>query len=887
MEIDQQQQMATEEKLKQIADEWQTTFDAITDPVMVLDQDFRIIRVNKATLEFLDLPFQSVVGNYCFRLMHGTDTPPPSCPLAKMISSKQHEEAEFFDGERGKWLFVSVDPILDKNSKITGVVHIVKDISERKRWEEALKESETKFRDLAEKSLAGVYLIQDGLFRYVNPRFAEIHGYTVEEIVDHKSPKDMALPEDLAMVSESIQKRISGDVNYLQFTFRIRTKQQEIRYLEAYGSRTIYRGKPAVIGTLLDITDRKRSERALDEEKQRFQTLVDNAPFAMVLREPGGNFTYLNPQFKALFGYDLNDLPNGAAWYEKAYPDPIYRQKVLFAWQEDYQEGRTDQKSEKFFSVTCKDGTKKEIHFRGVQLSTGEIVMSCEDITERRRAQEALRESEFKYRSVVETSLVGFYIVQDGFFRFVNQRFCEINGYSYEELVDKMSPLDLIHPEDRPMAKENIEKRLSGKIASIEYSFRVIRKDGQVITVKILGTTMSYNGRTAVSGTVIDITREKTLEAQLRQSEKMQAIGTLAGGLAHDFNNLLMTILGYTSLLLLDIDPLNPAHEKLKIIENQVQNGADLTKQLLGFARGGKYEVKPTDLNELLTHSSDLFGRTKKEIRVFRNMADNLWKVEVDQGQIEQVFLNLMVNAWQAMPGGGELYLETSNFHLDQIQAEYSSLPPGNYVKVSITDTGTGMDETTKQRLFEPFFTTKEMSRGTGLGLASSYGIVRNHNGHINVYSEKGKGATFTIYLPATEKTVIPEIKVSTELVKGSETVLLVDDQEEVLKVGKAILEKLGYTVLLASSGEEALEVYKAHQRDIALVILDMVMPVMGGGETFSRLKELKPNLKTLLSSGYSLNGQASKIIEMGCDGFIQKPFNVSALSKKIREVLG
>jgi CheY-like chemotaxis protein len=197
------------------------------------------------------------------------------------------------------------------------------------------------------------------------------------------------------------------------------------------------------------------------------------------------------------------------------------------------------------------------------------------------------------------------------------------------------------------------------------------------------------------------------------------------------------------------------------------------------------------------------------------------------------------------------------------------------------------MDETTKQRLFEPFFTTKEMSRGTGLGLASSYGIVRNHNGHINVYSEKGKGATFTIYLPATEKTVIPEIKVSTELVKGSETVLLVDDQEEVLKVGKAILEKLGYTVLLASSGEEALEVYKAHQRDIALVILDMVMPVMGGGETFSRLKELKPNLKTLLSSGYSLNGQASKIIEMGCDGFIQKPFNVSALSKKIREVLG
>jgi len=878
--------MATEDKLKQIAEEWQATFDAITDLVMFLDEEFRIVRVNKSALGFLGLPYQKVIGKHCYQLMHGMDKPPQFCPLTKTLQSKRHEVDEFLDPKNNRWLLVSVDPIIDGDGKITGVVHIVKDITERKGWEEALMESENKFRDLTEKSLAGVYLIQDGFFRYVNPRFAEIHGYAVEEILHKKRPSDLPLPEDLPIVAENYRKRISGEVESLHFEFRILTKQKEIRYVEAYGSRTIYNGKPAVIGTLLDISERKKSDQTFEEEKKRFQTVVDNAPFAMVLRQPDGTFTYINPQFKVLFGYDLNDIPDGQSWYRKAYPDPDYRQKVLNTWLEDSYGERAGRSRTRIFSVTCKDGTTKEIRFNGMRLPTGEIIMSCEDITERRRAQEALRESELKYRSVVETSLVGFYIVQDGFFRFVNQRFCEINGYSMEELIHKMGPQDLIHPEDKQLAKENLEKRISGEIDSIEYSFRVIRKDGQVISVKILGSSMIYNGRRAASGMVIDITREKTLEAQLRQAEKMQAIGTLAGGLAHDFNNLLMTILGYTSLLLLDIDPQNPAYENLKIIENQVQSGADLTRQLLGFARGGKYEVMATDLNELLTHSADLFGRTKKEIRIFRNLNDNLWKVEVDQGQIEQVFLNLMVNAWQAMPGGGDLYLETSNFELDDIQARFSALAPGRYVKISITDTGIGMDESTRQRIFEPFFTTKEMGRGTGLGLASTYGIIKNHNGNIHVYSEKGKGTTFSIYLPATEKAVIKRTKTSDRVLSGSETILLVDDQMDVIKVGKAILEKLGYNVLLASSGEETLEIYTTHRQHIDLVILDMVMPGMGGGETFSRLKELNPNLKTILSSGYSLNGQASEIIKKGCDGFIQKPFTVSALSEKIREVL-
>jgi CheY-like chemotaxis protein len=339
--------------------------------------------------------------------------------------------------------------------------------------------------------------------------------------------------------------------------------------------------------------------------------------------------------------------------------------------------------------------------------------------------------------------------------------------------------------------------------------------------------------------------------------------------------------------MLLDMDRHNPNYERLKIIEKQVKSGADLTRQLLGFARGGKYEVQPTDLNVMLTSSSELFGRTKKEIRIFRNLAPDLWWVEVDQGQIEQVFLNLMVNAWQAMPGGGELYLETCNVLLEESTPEDFSLPPGKYVKISITDTGTGMDESTQQRVFEPFFTTKEMGRGSGLGLASSYGIIQNHNGTITVLSEKGKGTTFSIFLPSSDKEPIPEKKLFDQvLTRGSETILLVDDQEDVIKAGQALLEKLGYTVLLATGGEEALDVYRKHLQKIDLVILDMIMPGMSGGETYSRLKEINPKVKTILSTGYSLDGQAMEIIQKGCNGFIQKPFSVSALSQKIREVL-
>jgi CheY-like chemotaxis protein len=366
----------------------------------------------------------------------------------------------------------------------------------------------------------------------------------------------------------------------------------------------------------------------------------------------------------------------------------------------------------------------------------------------------------------------------------------------------------------------------------------------------------------------------------------MEAMGTLAGGIAHDFNNLLMGIQGRTSLMLMDFDASHSHFEHLKGIENYVKSAVDLTKQLLGFARGGKYEIKPTDLNEFIKKQNRMFGRTRKDINIFGRYEKNLCAVEVDQGQFEQVLLNLYVNSWQAMPGGGNLYIQTENIVIDESFNRPYHVEPGKYVKISVSDTGVGMDKPTQQRIFDPFFTTKEMERGTGLGLASAYGIIKNHGGFIDVYSEEGEGSTFNIYLPASKKEVVKEKKSQEEVLKGAETTLLVDDEDMILEVGQGVIKKLGYKVLTAKSGKEAIEIYNKNHDKIDMVILDMIMPEMGGGETYDKLKEINTGIKVLLSSGYSVDGQATEILERGCNGFIQKPFFMTDLSKKIREIL-
>jgi CheY-like chemotaxis protein len=366
----------------------------------------------------------------------------------------------------------------------------------------------------------------------------------------------------------------------------------------------------------------------------------------------------------------------------------------------------------------------------------------------------------------------------------------------------------------------------------------------------------------------------------------MEAVGTLAGGIAHDFNNLLMGIQGYISLMRLQTDLEDPNDEYIQGIENAVMNAANLTNQLLGFARKGKYTLKQTSLNTIVENSTKMFTRTRKEIVTHKNLKNNLWSVKVDPGQIEQVLINLYLNAWHAMANGGDIYIQTENVYLGDDYCRPFEVPRGNYVKVSVTDTGVGIDRDIIERIFEPFFTTKDVGKGTGLGLASAYGIIKNHNGIIRVYSEMNHGTTFNIYLPASDLAEVKETEISNEMVKGNEAILLVDDEEGTIQVEELMLKELGYQVVPAMSGKEAIKLYQEKMINLDLVALDMIMPEMNGKDTYDALKKINPEVKVLLVSGYSLNKQIEELMDLGCNGFIQKPFDIVQLSQKLREVL-
>jgi PAS domain S-box-containing protein len=517
---------------------------------------------------------------------------------------------------------------------------------------------------------------------------------------------------------------------------------------------------------------------------------------------------------------------------------------------------------------------------------------------ESRLADEALKESELKYRTIFESIEEGYFEIDlDRNLTFFNDPLCKMLGYTPAEMTGKNTREFTLPATIQKMDQIYAQVQKSGEPIRVT-DYDGVGKGDQELALELTASLIKKSDGNPVGfrGVLRDVSERKDAEAekrkiefQVQQAQKMESIGTLAGGIAHDFNNILMGIQGNASLMSLKTENSHPNYEKIKNIETYVENGTELTRQLLGFARRGKYHAIATDLNDVIEKSSSMFGRTKKEIRIHTDLKPDVRTVEVDRGQIEQALLNLYVNAWQAMPEGGDLYLKTENAVLD---VDFENDQPykvetGNYIKITVTDTGSGIDNETKQRIFEPFFTTKEMGRGTGLGLASVYGIIKSHGGYINVYSETDMGTTFTIYLPASVKEVPQEASKPVPTVsKGTGTILLIDDEKMIIKVGEELLEELGYKVLTAESGQDAIKLYKKNADRIDLVIMDMIMPGMGGGETFDHLKEIKPDIKVLLSSGYSINGQASEILERGCDGFIQKPFNINQLSEKIQGII-
>ena len=512
------------------------------------------------------------------------------------------------------------------------------------------------------------------------------------------------------------------------------------------------------------------------------------------------------------------------------------------------------------------------------------------------------KQSEEKFRLITENMFDCISLVDtNGAYQYVSPSYKEILGYTPEDMIG-LTGFDFAHPDDLERITRIYLEGLEQHWREASFETRIRHKNGHYVPMEIRVREVKDSQGNQIGGILAarDITKrvqleqehkqaeeeKRRLEERLQHADKMESIGTLAGGIAHDFNNLLMGIQGFASLTLLKLDPEDPNCENLKMIEEQAQSGAELTKQLLGFARGGRYEVKPVDMNEIIEKSSSLFGRTKKEITIHKKYEKDIYPVEVDLGQMEQVFMNLFVNAGQAMPGGGNIYLETENVLWDDQQALTYAVKPGRYIKISVTDTGTGIDEKIKVRIFDPFFTTKKMGRGTGLGLAMVYGIIKGHKGMIDVSSEPGKGTTFTIYLPASEMEVVREKAEPLTIASGQGTIMLVDDEKMVLRANKGMLEFLGYTVYDVGSGQEAIAVYMEKRNTIDLVILDMIMPGLSGSETFNRLREINSGIKVLLSSGYSADGEAQAIMKRGCNGFLQKPFQIEKLSQKVKEML-
>ncbi len=722
----------------------------------------------------------------------------------------------------------------------------------------------------------------DLCYHFVNQKFESSFGRPREEIIGQHIRKIIG-ESNYEFALKYIEEVRAGKSTSYENAFNLKQGRRwiKVNYEPDMDEQGNVKG---IIVLSYDITELKQAEENLCNSERLYRSLFENTGTATFVAEADFTISQVNAKGEALSGYSREEIVGRMKTTDFVTPEDL--EQVI-----NYHHARInrfdDAPSEYEFNLKNRQGDIKTVFIQtGLIPETNQSIASIIDITPRKKAEEALQESQEKYRLLFENASNAIFIAQDGIIKFPNPGLLNLVGYSAAELA-KIPFGDLVHPADRKMVQARYQKRIAGAPdIPATYSFRVIDKTGDELLVELNSVRITWEGRPATLNFVRDTTRQKKMESQLQQAQRMESIGTLAGGIAHDFNNLLMGIQGNVSLIMADIDSSHPHYERLDNLEQYVISGSELTRQLLGFARGGKYEVRTSDLNPIINTSVDIFGRTKKEIRLHKKYQKEVWAVDIDQGQIEQVLLNLYVNAWQAMPGGGDLLIQTENVILDEDYVNLYNIKPGKFVKVSITDTGIGMDAETQQRIFDPFFTTKEKDRGTGLGLASAYGIIKNHEGIITVYSEPGKGTTVIIYLPATEKKIGNQQIKHKQLRQGSEVILLADDEELILEIGKDMLEKLGYTVFVADSGRKALEVYERDQDAIDMVILDMIMPDMSGSQTFDRLKEINPSIKTLLSSGYSINGKAQAILNSGCHGFIQKPYNLTTLSQKIRKIL-
>jgi two-component system, cell cycle sensor histidine kinase and response regulator CckA len=751
------------------------------------------------------------------------------------------------------------------------------------RVQEALRQSKEKLESIFRAAPAGIGVVVNRVIKEVNDHFCQMTGYSRQELLDKNSRLVYATEEDFDFVGrkkyEQIAEKGKGSVET-----RWRRKDGEvINVILSSSPIDLSDMSLGVTFTALDITERKKAEEALRESEECHRSLIENS-FDGIFIQQDGKIIFANSRLCQMLGYSPGELEGMEHWR-------VYYGKYQQITRERAEARMRGENVTPQYEVLLqrKDGAlfEGEVSAKVVSLDDRPAVQAwVKDVSKRKRLERMQR----RLATAIEQSADGVIITDiKGNVEYVNPAYERITGYAREEVIGCQAPV-LKERELNPERYQELSDSLAG---GAEWSGRTTgrRKDG---TLYHIDRTISpvRDGKGKIVNFVAwerNVTSEVELQQQLLQAQKMEAIGTLAGGIAHDFNNLLTVVQGFSELLLAEKDRKHPEYADLQKIFHAAQGGAELVKRLLMFSRKSEPKPVPMNLNKQIVQVEKLLRHTiPKMIDVRLDLSSDLPDVNADPSQIEQVLMNLAVNARDAMPDKGKLTVRTDIVTLDE---EYCSLhveaTPGEYIVLEVSDTGHGMDKETVEHIFEPFFTTKEMGRGTGLGLAMVYGIVKQHNGHITVCSEVGKGTTFRVYLSAIEGEEETDVETTSIMPAfGTETILLVDDEDLVRELGTRILTKHGYTVLQAANGREALHLFGWERSQISLVVLDIIMPEMGGTECLRELLKVDSNAKVLIASGFSGDASVKETIQMGAKGFVTKPFRVKELLRQVRKVL-
>lgn len=758
------------------------------------------------------------------------------------------------------------------------IVAFTNDITERKRAESQLRESEERFRTLVEISAEGICIINpEGNFVYTSPAFDLLSGYEAGELIG-QSFFAIVPPEEQGRATRSFEAvyQNPNTTIFLDEYLHLR-KDGTIRIAESWG-KILQDGN--VVAFTRDITDRVNAEETLRKNEEHYRSLIENASDIIALLSAEGTYEYVSPSFERVLGFAPDEII-GRPISEIVHPGDIAN--IQRAMTDAFENPGVTRPTVEFRGKH-KDGSLRFMEAVGWVRADGKLVVNARDISDRKRAEERLRESEEQFRTLVEISTDGISIIdREGRLRYASPAKLKIFGYTEEEVLGKPF-LSFIHSDDVPVAEKTFMQNLTQSGQSVMTEMRIRHKDGSYRITENLSKQMPDSNLVAYTR---DVTEKRKLDMQLLRAQRMESIGTLAGGIAHDLNNVLAPILLSVEVLKKMVHD-EKGRRILTTLESSAKRGSEMVKQVLTFARGIEGERVLLHPMHILKEIQKIAKETfPKSIEVRSDLSKGLWNVTGDATQIHQVLMNLCVNARDAMPSGGMLTIRSANVQIDEYYSKmHLEAKPGNYVVLSVEDTGMGIPQHLREKIFEPFFTTKEVGKGTGLGLSTVSAIVKSHGGFVNVYSEPGKGTEFRIYLPASVGMSNEDNKKELqELPMGNgELILVVDDESSIREVTVTTLEALGYRALAASDGTEGLAMFLKHQTEIAVILTDMMMPYMDGAAMIRALRRLSSNARIIAVSGLTANGEATESLQI--DAFLPKPYTAEILIRTIENVL-